>query len=127
MFKLADEVPREQPSQARRNPLVQKLENSTMFARTAQAAAAAIVFLLAAPVHAQDLPEGAGKEIVMKVCTTCHGIDHFTGKKKTKDEWNDTVDKMAQRGAQASDEEFATIVTYLTKYFGTDPPPAKSN
>src|SRR5579862_2618549 len=91
-----------------------------MFARTAQAAVVAIVSLLAAPVQAQDLPEGAGKEIVMKVCTTCHGIDHFTGKKKTKDEWNDTVDKMAQRGAQASDEEFDKIVAYLAANFGKD-------
>jgi hypothetical protein len=30
-------------------------------------------------------------------------------------------------GAKASDEEFDTIVNYLTKYFGKDQPPDKSN
>ena len=29
-------------------------------------------FLLAASVQAQDLPNGAGKELVMTVCTQCH-------------------------------------------------------
>ena len=77
-------------------------------------------FWLGASVQAQDLPDGAGKDLVMNVCTQCHEVTRITSKKKTKDEWNDTVDKMAARGAKASDEEFETIVTYLTKYFGKD-------
>jgi cytochrome c5 len=77
-------------------------------------------FLLAATVQAQDLPDGAGKDLVMKVCTVCHEATLITNKKKTKSEWNDTVDKMAARGAKASDEEFETIVTYLTRYFGKE-------
>ncbi len=63
----------------------------------------------------------------MKVCTVCHELTRITSKKRTKEEWNDTVDKMAARGAMATDEEFETIVAYLTKYFGKDQPPEKSN
>jgi len=77
-------------------------------------------FLLAASVQAQDLPDGAGKELVMNVCSQCHDLARITSQKRTKAEWNDTVDKMAARGAKASDEEFETIVTYLTKNFGKD-------
>src|SRR6266581_4781969 len=84
-------------------------------------------FLLTASVQAQDLPDGVGKALVMNVCTVCHEVTRITSKKKTKEEWNDTVDKMAARGAKASDEEFETIVTYLTKYFGKEQPPEKSN
>lgn len=84
-------------------------------------------FLLAGPLQAQDLPDGVGKELVMNVCTVCHDLTRIVSKKRTKEEWNDTVDKMAARGAMASDEEFETIVTYLTKYFGKDQPPEKSN
>lgn len=84
-------------------------------------------FLLAASVQAQDLPDGAGKDLVVKVCTVCHDTARIVSKKWTKVEWNDTIDKMAARGAMASDEEFETIVTYLAKYFGSDPPPEKSN
>ena len=63
----------------------------------------------------------------MNVCSVCHELTRITSQKKTKDEWNDTVDKMAARGAKASNEEFDTIVNYLTKYFGKDQPPEKSN
>jgi len=84
-------------------------------------------FLLAPSVQAQDLPDGAGKELVMNVCTQCHELTRITTKKRTKEEWSDTVDKMAVRGAKASDEEFETIVNYLAKYFGKDKPPEKSN
>jgi hypothetical protein len=77
-------------------------------------------FLLTASVQAQDLPDGAGKEVVVKVCTVCHDTARIISKKWTKEEWNATIDKMAARGAMASDEEFEIIVTYLTKNFGKD-------
>ena len=86
-----------------------------------------IPFGLALPVRAQDLPNGAGKEVVMKVCTVCHELTRITSKRWTKEQWNDTVDKMAARGAKASDEEFETIVAYLAKNFGPDPPSEKND
>ena len=76
--------------------------------------------LLAASVQAQDLPEGAGKDVVVKVCTQCHDTARIVSKKQTRDEWNDTVDKMAMRGAKASDDEFDAIVNYLVKAFGRE-------
>jgi competence protein ComEA len=85
------------------------------------------IFLLGTSIQAQDLPDGPGKDLVMSVCTVCHELTRITSKKKTKDEWNDTVDKMAARGAKASDEEFDTIVNYLTRYFGRDQPSEKSD
>ena len=84
-------------------------------------------FLPAASVRAQDLPDGAGKDLVMKVCTACHELTRITSKRRTKEQWNDTVDKMAARGAKASDEEFDIIVTYLAKYFGPDQAGEKNN
>ena len=86
--------------------------------------ATVVVFLVAAPARAaDDIPDGAGKEIVIKVCTACHGIIEFTSQKHTKPEWDEVVDNMAQRGARASDDEFDKIVAYLAKNFGKDTPP----
>ena len=77
-------------------------------------AAVPVMFLLASPVRAaDDIPEGAGKEIVMKVCTACHGIIEFTSQRHTKPEWDEVVDNMAQRGARASDDEFDMIVLFV--------------
>jgi hypothetical protein len=79
-----------------------------------------IAFLPAASVQAQELPDGAGKELVMNVCTKCHELGRITAKKRTKEEWSNTVDKMAKNGAKATDDEFDMIVAYLAKYFGND-------
>ena len=90
----------------------------------AMLAATAVMFLVAAPVRAaDDIPDGAGKEIVIKVCTACHGIIEFTSQKHSKPEWDEVVDNMAQRGARAFDDEFDMIVAYLAKNFGKDTPP----
>ena len=98
-----------------------------MILRRERLATILAAFLLAASVQAQDLPDGAGKDLVLKVCTQCHDLNRITSKQRTKEEWNDLIDKMAARGARASDEEFETIVNYLTKYFGKDQPPEKGN
>ena len=83
--------------------------------------AAFLAILPAASVRAdEELPDGAGKDIVLKVCTPCHGTAEFTAKKNTKMEWDEEVDKMAARGAKASDDEFEAIVAYLAKYFGKE-------
>ena len=89
--------------------------------------AIAVALLLAALLEAQDLPDGAGKDLVMNVCTVCHDLMRITSKRKTKEEWNDIVDQMATKGAKASDEEFDTIVNYLAKNFGKDKPAEKGN
>ena len=83
--------------------------------------------ILAASVQAADLPEGEGKDLVLKVCTPCHGIAEFAERRNTKEEWNEVVDKMAGRGAKASDEEFDAIVNYLTKYLGKGQSAEKAN
>lgn len=64
------------------------------------------------------LPDGEGKDLVENVCTSCHDLDTAVDTKRTEDEWKKVVDTMKSRGAEATDQEFATIVKYLTKYFG---------
>jgi cytochrome c5 len=75
---------------------------------------------MATAVHGQDLPEGEGKDVVLKVCTPCHGVSEFSAKRLTRAEWDEKVDNMAARGARASDEEFDVIVKYLAKNFAKE-------
>jgi competence protein ComEA len=70
--------------------------------------------------EAKNLPEGAGKEVVVKVCLSCHGAGNFRQMRKTKDEWTDQVGDMIDKGAEATDEQTANIVAYLTQNFGPD-------
>ena len=63
----------------------------------------------------------------MNVCSACHELTRIITKKRSKEEWSDTVDKMAARGAKATDDEFEKIVAYLAKYFGPDASTEKNN
>jgi competence ComEA-like helix-hairpin-helix protein len=75
---------------------------------------------LAADPEAGRLPPGAGKEVVAKVCAECHGADNFRKKRLTRDEWSETVDKMVEEGAKATDDEITAIVDYLAQNFSKD-------
>ncbi len=66
---------------------------------------------------ADDLPEAPAKKLVTTVCSGCHDLGTAIGDKRSAAGWKDVVDKMAERGARATDEEFAAITEYLTKYF----------
>lgn len=70
------------------------------------------------PAQGQDLPEGPGKAVVEKLCSDCHGIDAILGLRRTKTGWESTIDDMASRGAKGTDEEFDTVIAYLSRYFG---------
>ena len=79
----------------------------------------------AAPrAQAQDLPDGEGKDVVIKSCTSCHDADNFTSKKHTKPEWKEVVDTMIAYGAEISDAQSDVITTYLAKNFGKGEAPA---
>ncbi len=90
-------------------------------------AAFAILGLAAAqdPDGADDLPEGPGKTLVMRLCVKCHGLNQFTAERHAKDQWDVLLDKMAEEGLEMSDQEYETVVGYLSKYLGKDSPPAK--
>lgn len=66
----------------------------------------------------QDLPNGPGKEEVLKLCRDCHELDTVIQDNRTREGWKKTVAKMGERGAEGTDEQFEAIINYLTKNFG---------
>jgi mono/diheme cytochrome c family protein len=92
-------------------------ENLVSFALGSQMSQAKSPILLA--VQAQ-LPEGTGKDLVQRVCSSCHSADLITTHRQNRDQWTATVGRMAQYGASATDEQFNAIVEYLTNNFGRD-------
>jgi len=69
------------------------------------------------PIQAADLPEGEGKAVIEQECTSCHTADRIAAQKKTKSEWQDTVERMMAKGAGVSSSEYDTLVAYLVKNF----------
>jgi competence protein ComEA len=80
---------------------------------------AAVCFLPALPAAAQsNLPDGPGKALVERICSSCHGVEVFTDNHSTKARWGAVVDDMVSRGAEGTDEEINQVVDYLSKNFG---------
>lgn len=71
-----------------------------------------------APVYAQELPAGKGRETFKKVCTQCHDNEATVKLRNTRNGWMDVVRSMKDNGAQATEAEFSEIVDYLTLHFG---------
>src|SRR5580704_8315632 len=74
--------------------------------------------LFGLPAQPQDLPEAKGRDLYEKICGTCHGTEVVFKTRTTKEKWKDTVDEIAARGAEGTDEQLDTIIDYLTKCFG---------
>lgn len=72
----------------------------------------------AAAAAAPGVSDAAAKSLFENTCGGCHGADIVVGQTGTRDVWQDTVDSMRGRGATGSDDDFKTIVNYLTKYYG---------
>ena len=69
------------------------------------------------------LPEGKGRDTTIRLCSNCHRIDRWDKQRHTADQWSDIVDDMVGRGMDASDDDLATVNSYLSKYLA---PPTKS-
>lgn len=67
------------------------------------------------------LPDGPGKDELLRVCTKCHSATQVMAKRQDRQGWEDTITKMAGMGATASDEEFSAILDYLVKNYGPAP------
>jgi catechol 2,3-dioxygenase-like lactoylglutathione lyase family enzyme len=64
------------------------------------------------------LPAGENRELVVRTCTVCHPAELAVAKRHTKEEWNNTMERMMVRGAVADPEEQMRILDYLNKNFG---------
>lgn len=65
----------------------------------------------------QRLPDGPGKDTLIKVCGKCHSPMNVIANGQNREGWEAEITKMAGLGASASDEEFTEILDYVTKNF----------
>lgn len=65
--------------------------------------------------HSTELPPGAGRDTVMRVCSKCHSPNILVANPRERQGWEDTITKMSGLGAMATDDEFTEILEYLAK------------
>ena len=81
----------------------------------------------AAIVSAADLPEGPGRDLILRARVGCHKPDSFSAYRHTKDEYQAIVARMAERGTPASAKELDQIAAYLFQNFPKVEDPSKVN
>lgn len=67
-----------------------------------------------------SLPPGPGKELVETHCSLCHDLSRIVSQPRTRPEWERITKDMMARGAQATDQQVQTIVSYLAAQFGKE-------
>jgi quinoprotein glucose dehydrogenase len=86
--------------------------------------------VLAGSMHDQDpkkrailrreaalLPSGAGRDVTIRACSTCHALDIVTNQHLTPQEWTNVVQTMSAKGAAATPVELNLIESYLANAF----------
>ena len=64
---------------------------------------------------AELLPEGAGRDTTLRVCTGCHAPEVIVNRTQKNAAWPDVVQAMVEKGAEATPAELAEISAYLKK------------
>jgi cytochrome c5 len=69
---------------------------------------------------ADDLPDGEGKKILEKSCTTCHDLTEVTKLRGyyTRAQWRDVVVTMKEYGATVDDKQVDVLTDYLAANLG---------
>lgn len=97
------------------------------YSRIALAIAGTMVGVLAATAVIADdmtLPDAPGRVQVMESCMQCHGADVILARPRSPEEWSQAVSQMIGYGAVLTDDQYQTVITYLSE--NLDPPKVKA-
>lgn len=83
--------------------------------------------MLAVEALAADLPDGKGKDLILRACVGCHKAEELTAYRFTKDEYQIIAYRMGDRGAQATRAELDVIAAYMFEHFPKVEDPTKIN
>jgi hypothetical protein len=91
----------------------------------------AAVMALASPATAQrgggskqvNLPKGPVRQVILKSCTTCHGLDAYAKYALDRNGWQKMIESMKTKGAVITDDDASLLLDYLVDTFGPNSAP----
>ena len=86
----------------------------------------ALILMLSAHATAQ-LPDGKGRDTVLKVCGGCHEASQAAALRLNREGWNDLINNMKSMGAEATEAEFTEVLDYFSTHFPADNGPTRLN
>ena len=92
---------------------------------------AIVIVAMALPTYAQQgapvrvaLPRGPARQVILKSCTKCHGLDEYATRALDRQGWQKEIDSMKLKGATISDQDAQILLDYLVNTFGPNFVPA---
>jgi hypothetical protein len=71
------------------------------------------LLLAAPPAFGQATEATTPESAAVKICSGCHGMQIVTDTPRDWDAWHDTVQKMIDRGARGTPDEFDLVMDFL--------------
>jgi competence protein ComEA len=86
------------------------------------AAGSAMLGLVATVTAGAQQPAGDNNDksaaLYMRLCSTCHDSARVLASRRTRTQWEEVIQKMIERGAQGTEDEFAAVQEYLLRVSG---------
>ena len=84
---------------------------------------AAVEAATAPPAEPAEEPAEAlvsidAEALLQERCTVCHSLRQTEAARYTREQWDDTVTRMVDRGAELGDEEKSVLIDYLAQTYG---------
>ena len=76
--------------------------------------AATLVTISARAQDQDDAPAAAFR----RVCSNCHDADRILSTRRTRTQWEEVIEKMIDRGAEGTSDDFTTAEEYLLRVSG---------
>ncbi len=83
--------------------------------------AAIAIVVAGSTAAAQQLPAGAGLDVLNQRCLVCHEADLITAQKLSLTGWTRSVDKMVRWGSAITADEREVLQPYLAQHFAPRP------
>src|SRR5262245_49299835 len=72
----------------------------------------------AAQQPASSPSDDPANELFIATCNRCHDAARITALRRTKTEWEEVINKMIERGATGSEDDFQTVFGFLRRHYG---------
>jgi hypothetical protein len=87
------------------------------------ATAGAVLAFAAAAAEITELPPGPDRDLVAKVCQSCHDLQMvFDAAGISRQEWDMSLEEMTANGMNISADDRSKILAYLSTYLGPSRP-----
>jgi cytochrome c-type biogenesis protein CcmH/NrfF len=77
-----------------------------------------VVLVLAMLIGTVGCSAKSPEELVEERCVDCHALTVVTTSQKTRAEWEQTVNRMVEKGARLSEKQVEAVVDYLSETYG---------